>query len=63
MLSMKILGYGIEDYHILFDHLFRINNKEVVKGILWLKFEKDHICDARQLEKQISPLSKLSRIS
>jgi len=38
--------------HISFDHLSRINNKEVVKGIPYLKFEKDRICDACQLRKQ-----------
>ena len=38
--------------HISFDHLSRINNKELVKDIPYLKFEKDHICDACQLEKQ-----------
>jgi len=32
--------------HVSFDHLFSINNKKVVKGIPYLKFEKDHICDA-----------------
>ena len=37
--------------HVSFDHLFRFNNKEVVKGIPYLKFEKDRICDAYQLEK------------
>ena len=38
--------------HVSFDHLSRINNKEVVKGIFYLKFEKDCICDACQLGKQ-----------
>ena len=45
-LWQRILG------HISFDHLSRINNKEVMKGIPYLKFEKDRICDACQLEKQ-----------
>ena len=39
--------------HISFDHLSRIYSKESVKGILYLKFEKNRICDACQLEKQI----------
>ena len=38
--------------HTSFDHLFRINSKELVKGIPYLKFEKDRICGACQLEKQ-----------
>jgi len=38
--------------HISFDHLSRMNSKEAVKDIPTLKFEKDHICDACQLEKQ-----------
>ena len=38
--------------HVSFDHLSRINSKESVKGIPYLKFEKDRICDACQLEKQ-----------
>ena len=38
--------------HILFDHLSRINSKKSVKGISFLKFEKDRICDTCQLEKQ-----------
>jgi len=38
--------------HISFDFLSRINNKEAVKGIPYLKFEKDRICDACQLGKQ-----------
>ena len=38
--------------HISFNHLSKVNNKEVVKGIPYLKFEKDRICDARQLGKQ-----------
>ena len=38
--------------HISFDHLSRINNKEVVKGIPCLKFENDRIFDACQLGKQ-----------
>ena len=38
--------------HILFDHLSRINNKKVIKGIPYLTFEKDRICDAYQLGKQ-----------
>jgi len=37
--------------HHSFNHLFRINNKKVVKNISYLKFEKDHICGACQLEK------------
>ena len=37
--------------HISFDHLSRINNKKVVKGIPCLKFENDRICDACQLKK------------
>jgi len=32
--------------YVSIDHLSRINNKEVMKGILCLKFEKDRICDA-----------------
>ena len=35
--------------HISFDHLSRINSKESVKGIPYLKFEKDRICDVCQL--------------
>ena len=35
--------------HILLDHLSRINYKESVKGISYLKFEKDRICDACQI--------------
>ena len=38
--------------HISFNHLSRIENKEVVKGIPYLKFEKNLICDACQLGKQ-----------
>ena len=38
--------------HASFNHLSRINSKESVKGIPYLKFEKDRICDACQLEKQ-----------
>jgi len=37
--------------HVAFDHLSRINSKKSVKGIPYLKFEKDRICDACQLEK------------
>ena len=40
------LGCGIED------HLSRLNNKEMVKGIPYLNFEKDRVCDACQLGKQ-----------
>jgi len=32
--------------YVSFDYLFVINNKKVVKRIPYLKFEKDHICDA-----------------
>ena len=39
--------------HISFDHLSTLNNKEMVKCISYLKFEKDRICDACQLGKQI----------
>jgi len=38
--------------HSSFDHLSRINDKKVVKGIPCLIFEKDRICDACQFEKQ-----------
>ena len=38
--------------HASFDHLARINSKELVKGIPYLKFEKDRICGACQLGKQ-----------
>ena len=38
--------------HTAFNHLSRINNKKVVKGIPYFKFEKDRICDACQHEKQ-----------
>ena len=38
--------------HVSFDHLYRINSKESVKGIPYLKFEKNCICDACQLRKQ-----------
>ena len=38
--------------HVSFNHLSRIISKELVKGIPCLKFEKDRICDACQLEKQ-----------
>ena len=31
--------------HVSFDHLSRINSKESVKDIPYLKFEKEHICD------------------
>jgi len=37
---------------VSFDHLSRINSKGSVKGIPYLKFEKDRICDACQLGKQ-----------
>ena len=37
--------------HVSFEKLSRINSKESVKGISYMKFEKDHICDAWQLEK------------
>jgi len=37
--------------HILFNYLSRINSKKSVKGIPTLKFKKDRICDAYQLEK------------
>jgi len=30
-----------------------MNSKEAMKDISTLKFEKDHICDACQLDKQI----------
>ena len=39
--------------HTSFDHLARINSKELVKGIPYLKFEKNRICGACQLGKQI----------
>ena len=45
--------------HILFDHLSKINNKEVVKGISYLKFEKDRICDMCQLGKQTKSSFKI----
>ena len=38
--------------HVSFDYLSRINSTESVKGIPYLKFEKDSSCDACQLEKQ-----------
>ena len=38
--------------HVSFDHLSRIKSKESVKGIPYLKFEKDRIYDACQLGKQ-----------
>ena len=38
--------------HISFGHLSRLNNKETVKGIPCLNFEKDRVCDACQLGKQ-----------
>jgi len=37
--------------NVSFDNLSKINSKESVKGIPYLKFEKDRICDACQLEK------------
>ena len=37
--------------HVSFDHLSRINSKDLVKDIPYLKFEKDRICDTCQLEK------------
>ena len=37
--------------HVFFNHVSRINSKESVKGIAYLKFEKDRICDACQLKK------------
>jgi len=45
--------------HVSFDYLSRINNKEVVKSIPYLKFEKDHICDACQLGKQTKYFFKI----
>ena len=48
---------------VLFDYLFRINSKESVKGIPYLKFEKDRICDACRLGKQTKSSSNPSRIS
>jgi len=45
--------------YVLFDHLSRINNKKVVKGISCLKFEKDRICDMCQLEKQTKSSFKI----
>ena len=45
--------------HVSFDHLSRINSKESVKGISYLKFEKDRICDACQLEKQTKSSFKI----
>ena len=47
--------------HVLFDHLSRINSKESVKGIPYLKFEKDRICDACQLEKQTKFSFKITK--
>jgi len=38
--------------HVSFDHFSRIGSQDVVKGIPKLKFEKDHICEACQFEKQ-----------
>ena len=38
--------------HVFFDHLSKINSKKLVKGIPYLKFEKDRICHACQLGKQ-----------
>jgi len=49
--------------HVSFDHLSRINTKEVMKGISCLKFENDRICDACQLGKQTKSSSKQSRKS
>ena len=49
--------------HISFDHLSRLKNKKMVKGIPYLKFEKDRICDAYQLGKQTKFSFKSSRIS
>ena len=37
--------------HVSFNHLSRINSKESMKGIPYLKFEKDRICDACQICK------------
>ena len=37
--------------HVSYDHLSRINSKDLVKGIPCLKFERDRICDACQFEK------------
>ena len=37
--------------HVSFDHLSQINSKDLVKGIPYLKFEKDRICDACQFGK------------
>ena len=42
--------------HASFNHLSRINFKESVKGIPYLKFEKDRICGACQLGKQTKVL-------
>ena len=38
--------------HASFEHLDRINSKELVKDIPYLKFEKHRICGACQLGKQ-----------
>ena len=38
--------------HASFEHLARINSKELVKSIPCLKFEKYRICGVCQLEKQ-----------
>ena len=49
--------------HIGFDHLSKINNNEAVKGIPYLKFEKDAFAMRANLGNKLSSLSNPSRIS
>ena len=49
--------------YVSFDHLSRINSKDLVKVIPYLKFEKDRICDVCQLGRQIKSSSKQLMIS
>ena len=55
---MKILVMARRLGHVSFDHLSRINSKDSVKDIPYLKFEKDCICDACQLERQTKSFFK-----
>ena len=47
--------------HVSFDYLARISSKDVVRGILKLNFEKDHLCDACQHGKQTKSSFKSSK--
>jgi len=43
-------------------HLKKLISKELVDGLPKLKFEKDHICEAFQKEKQVKNSFKLKNI-